>query len=198
MTTTLTADQYADNTRTAYLAAYPVLRASDVPCFTCKADARRSCLDDARSVPAHARRIADAHQISDARLADADHATEAAHVIHGRLAAGTPASRVARHVKREGRRAFLMAYGWAPFYCTPSSPWRSPYTPLPDRLSFAEAFGWVMAEHAVFLGPDPELGVCVSCRRPADGGLDRFGVPRCGVCADVAGVSASGARRAAA
>ncbi|MFF0822365.1 hypothetical protein ACFYUR_18545 [Micromonospora haikouensis] len=190
MTDTITADRYADDTRAAYLAAYPVVRASDIPCLTCRAESRRSCLDGGQSVPAHPLRVADAGRISATRLTDADHAADAARSIHAQLACGTPADRVARHVRREGRRAFLMAYGWRPFYCTDSSPWRSPYTPIPYRHTFAQAFAWVVGEHAVFLGPEPMLGVCVSCRRSSDGVLDRFGVPRCVMCADTAGVAA--------
>ncbi|MFG1846737.1 hypothetical protein [Micromonospora carbonacea] len=196
MSDTITADQYADHTRTLHLTAYPAVRASDISCLTCGAASRRSCLDGARSVSAHPRRVADATRISAARLADADHAADAARAVHARLTEGTPASLVARGVRREGRRAFLMAYGWRPLYCTPSSPWRSPYTPLPSRMSFAEAFAWVMREHAVFLSPLPLLGVCVSCMRPSGGGRDRFGVPRCEACAVGMGVVAE--RRAAA
>ncbi|MFJ8687402.1 hypothetical protein [Micromonospora wenchangensis] len=189
MTDTITADRYAADTRTAFLAAYPVVRASHISCLTCRAESHRSCLDGGRSVPAHPRRAADADRISVARLADADRAADAARIVHAQLACGTPAGRVARHVRDKSRRAFLMAYGWHPLYCTDSSPWRPPYTPIPYRHTFAQAFAWVVGEHAVFLGPEPMLGVCVSCRRSSDGHVDRFGVPRCVMCAETAGVA---------
>ncbi|MEV0214268.1 hypothetical protein [Micromonospora sp. NPDC050695] len=120
---------------------------------------------------------------------EADRAADAARIIADRLAAGIPPNRMARHVDRAQRVAYLMAYGWRPLYCTASSPWRSPYLQMPDRYSLAFAFAWTAQEHAVFLGPDGVSDVCLTCK-DATGDCDRFGLPRCAGCAAWMGAAA--------
>lgn len=145
---------YVAATRTAYLAALPAVGPIDVLCRECRADPHRSCLTDGRSVAAHPDRVALAERVTCERMAEADRAGEAARIIADRLAAGIPPNRMGRHVGRELRVAYLMAYGWRPLYCTVSSPWRSPHGQMPDRYSLAFAFAWTVQEHARFLGPD--------------------------------------------
>jgi hypothetical protein len=185
--TKISADVYANNTRTAYLALYPALRVLDVFCPACSAESLRSCLTDGQSVPAHPARVDLAARVTKNRLADSGRAAEAARSVHTRLAAGITPGRMSRYVAREYRVAYLMAYGWQPLYCTPSSPWRSPYRPMPDRYSMAFAFGWLVQEHAGFIGPDGVANACVNCKVPG-GHRDRHGVPRCPGCADWMGV----------
>ncbi|MEV1315343.1 hypothetical protein AB0J14_04580 [Micromonospora arborensis] len=87
-------------------------------------------------------------------MAEADRAADAARLTADRLAAGIPPNRMGRHVGRELRVAYLMAYEWRPLYCTATSPWRSPYAQMPDRYSLAFAFAWTVQEHARILRPD--------------------------------------------
>lgn len=148
------ASDYVSATRTAYLTALPAVGPLDVLCRECRADPRRSCLADGRSVAAHPPRVALAERLTCERMAEADCAADAARVIADRLAAGIPPNRMGRHVGRVLRVAYLMAYGWTPLYCTASSPWRSPDVQMPDRYSLAFAFAWTVQEHARLLGPD--------------------------------------------
>lgn len=147
-------DGHAAATRAAYLTLFPAVGPLGVHCPDCSADPRRSCLAEGQSVAAHPARVALAERLTCERMAEADRAAGAARIIAGRLAAGIPPNRMGRHVGRDLRVAYLMAYGWRPLYCTASSPWRSPDVQMPDRYSLAFAFAWTVQEHARILRPD--------------------------------------------